>query len=142
MLDISKKNKDILVNEIDYVCKKISQSTSPSESIYYFSAIHGMIHRVMNLELDADLIFLHLVMRHMFDVVNGRSQANAQGDTIIILDETFFDKVCELLDTLKNNIDSGSDITGTLKNLVMLTYSITGNGNFLFEKNNFDALKI
>lgn len=142
MLDISKENKDILVNEIDYVCNKILKSSIVSESIYYFSAIHGIVHRIMNLEFSTDLVFLHFILRHIFDSINSRVQVNVQGDILIQLDKSFFAKLSELLNELKNNIDSGSDINATLKKLVILTYSMTGNGYYLFEKNNFDVFQL
>ena len=142
MLDISKKSKEILISEIEYVCGKISQSSSATESIYYFSAIHGIIHRIMNLEFSSDLVFMHFVTRNIFDTINTRAQANTQGNMFVKLDERFFNKLCELLEDLKENIKSGSELITILKKLILLAYSTTGNGYYLLEKVNFDIYDI
>ena len=43
------KYRDILINEIEYVLSKMGESDSLEEKLYYFTAVHGTINRILNL---------------------------------------------------------------------------------------------
>ena len=51
-----------IVGEIDFALKKMSEAEPVEEKLYYFSAVHGIINRVVNFQYDPILIFAHQVL--------------------------------------------------------------------------------
>ena len=61
-MDISDNFKKMLVKEINFVVKKMDESSDGFSKLYYFSGIYALLHRIMNLEFNPDLIVAHLVL--------------------------------------------------------------------------------
>jgi len=131
----SDKFKETIIDEIDYVIKKMDESPSAEKKLYYFSAVYAVMQRVFNLEYDPNLVYAHFVTNNTYNYFIERLRAIEKGkeDTIPITEEQFA-RLTELTKELADNISEKKDITPTLKKLSVLAYSTTGNGYYLLQK--------
>jgi hypothetical protein len=134
-MNISEESRNMIVKEIDYIASKMQKAATPEEKLYYFSATYGLINRVVNFEYDDELIFLHFVLQQAYMALQQRLVALTKGgDSIIPLTEKHFDKLLKTTKELGKKIKQGEEITGTLKEFVILAYTTTGNGYYLLGK--------
>jgi hypothetical protein len=134
-MGITEKYRKMIVGEIDFVVSKMEQSPTPDQKLYYFSGIYSVIQRVLNFEYDADLVYLHLVLRHTYDAFYTRLQAILKGgESIIPLEEIHFTKLSEICKELARSIEKKQETSEKLKKLAVLSYSTTGNGHYLRTK--------
>ena len=134
-MEIKDSSREILVNEISFVTKRMEKIDDPLKQIYYFSAIHGMIHRIMNIDYDPELVFAHHVLQSTHQLFLNRLHAfQKAGDNSIIIAEEQFKKLIDLSRDLGKQIKANKEIKDTLQSFVVLAYSTTGNGYYLFQK--------
>ena len=71
-MNISKKYKEIIVEELRYVAKKMKESNDLFEKMYFFSASYSCLNRIFNLEFDSTLVFTHVVLQNAYNAIKGR----------------------------------------------------------------------
>lgn len=134
-MTISDNFRQILVSEIDYAAKKMEESPTTGKKLYFFSAVHGVIQRIFNLEYDSDLVYAHFVLINTYNSFSERLHAIEKGqEDTIPLSEEQFKKLTVLTEELAKNISGKKDITPTLKKFGILSYTATGNGYYLLQK--------
>ena len=99
-----------------------------------FSAIHGTIQRVFNLEYDSDLVFIHNILQQTHFAFIQRLQAMKNGDVAVPLIEEQMGGLIAAIKELSEKIRGNDKLNGTLKKFVILTYSTNGNGYYLLQK--------
>lgn len=134
-MNITENNKKLILDEFEYVLESIAMAESMEEKLYLISALHGAVNRVMNIEFDSDLIFLHHALSTTHAAFSARYDAmkNKKAFPLHITKEIFdklFLLISKLYDCLKNN----SEIDEILKGLIVLAYTTTGNGYYLYQK--------
>jgi hypothetical protein len=132
---LSDANRKMIVNEIKFAVKKISEAEERSQKLYYFSAIFGIFHRVYNIEYDPELVFIHFILRSTHDAFQNRLQAIEVGkDKTVILSDEQFSKLSSLSEQLAKKFEKKQEIDSVLKKFTILLYSTTGNGYYLMQK--------
>jgi len=127
--------KTKLLDEFDYVLQKLSDERRPDEKMYYFSALHGTVNRILNFECTEELIFLHHVLNTLFAAFNGRIQALMQGaEPAIKFDPQLMDKLAEHTRNLAEALREDKDVSDIYRKMIALAYATTGNGHYLYEK--------
>ncbi|MBW2595706.1 MAG: hypothetical protein JRC93_06970 [Deltaproteobacteria bacterium] len=133
-MKISPKMKNQIIEEIEHVVYNMEKSHNPIEMLYYFSAIHGLINRIFNMEYDPELVFMHHVLSAVHTGFVSRMDAMQKGDSAIVLDDSYFKKLISLSINLKDTISENSNVYDTLKEFIILLYATTGNGYYLKHK--------
>jgi hypothetical protein len=133
-MKISKKNKKLLLDEIQYVSNEMRKCETAHEKMFLFSGIHGMLNRIYNIEYDSTLVFTHFVLSNVHSGFIQKLEALRTGDPIRTVEEDHFDKIEFLINALKENIENDDPVDDTLKKFVELLYSTTGNGYYLKRK--------
>lgn len=133
-MKINKIYKTAIVNEVKFVLKKIQENPNLEKKLFYFSAIPAELLRVLNLEYDQDILYLHHVVNHTHLMFQQRMAAMKAGDTIVIIDEIQINKLVSLLDDIIGVIEQKKNIDDVLKAFIALAYSTGGNGSYLMEK--------
>ncbi len=137
-MDISDRNRELLVSEIAYVRRRMAEAKSPERKVYYYSAIYGMIDRTMRQEYDKQLVFAHFVINSTYNVIFSQMQSIKGGLVPIELDPDFFTKLDVELASLQSHMENkqDDDIYIDLESIVALAWSITGGG--FYDKEKFD----
>ena len=136
-MNISKKNKEIIVEELKNIAKKMKESNDLFEKMYFFSASYSCINRIFNLEFDPTLVLVHMVLQNAYTVIRGRVELLARGqDRAIKIPKEFFNILQETISDIANNISENNkdELFKNLQKIANLSYLTTGNGNYLFQK--------
>ncbi len=134
-MELSNQFKDLIVKEINFAVKNIDNSDDPLEKLYYFSAIHGVINRVLNIEYHSDLVVAFIILQTTSETLKMTFQGLRQGDTSPLrITDVHFNKLSSLSKKLSTRIKKDEDFTDILNEFVILTYSTTGNGHYLMKK--------
>ncbi len=89
--------RKMIVDEINFVAKKMAKAQSASEKLFYFSAVFGILHRILNIEYDSDLVFSQFVIKATHDAFLNRLKAIQQGgDNTVSLSDDQFEKLTTL----------------------------------------------
>ena len=131
-INISETNKSIILQEFDFALGKMEKSNSVTEKLYFYSAIHGVIHRIVNIEYDTELLFVNFILKISYDVIHHSTSGNS-GQMNLIVPE-LFDNIEKQVKKLRNNIEKGEDVYKTLEAISILTYTATGNGYYLTQR--------
>ena len=126
--------KQVIIKELEIVLQKMNESNSVDDKIYYFSAIQGMLHRVMNLEYTDNLLFAHFITNEVHKSLLQRNVSIKQGDAVVRLTEQHWVRLMEITKEFLQAVRNDADLDSVLKQYVILLYSTTGNGNYLMEK--------
>ena len=138
-MHLSKSHKLALANEIRTAVDYMSKTNVAQEKMYFFSAVFGIANRIMNLEFDPELGFVHHVTNAAYTTINANLMLVAQGQSVRTFPPQFFEKLQEALEDLATNIEGGEPTYPVLERISNLAYSTSGNGYYLFLKG---ALKV
>ena len=133
-MEISAKNKKILVNEIRTVVEYMSGNNDARQKMFFFSAVFGVVNRIMNIECDPELVFVHQVTNAAYNIINTNLIMATQGQTTPTIPTPVFDKLQEVLEDLATYIEEGKKTYPVLQRISNLAYSTSGNGYYLFLK--------
>jgi len=105
------------------------------KKLYYFSGIFGVIPRVFNFEYDPQLVFIHGVLEITYQQINNRLTLYSQGDKTAKLADNILDKLYLYTSQMAERIEKNEkDVYDLLEKIMILGYSTTGNGYYLYEK--------
>lgn len=135
MISLSPQLKEKFLEEVNYSVEKMEKTSDPLQKLYYFSATYGVIQRLFNIEYNQDLVFAHFILSEAYKSFAGRIRIfkDNQDTTIPLLVEQM-ERLTNLTKELAKRIEGNKDLTDTLKKFVILAYSTTGNGFYLYEK--------
>lgn len=133
-MKINKIYKAAIISEVKYVLKKMKETSSLEKKLFYFSAIPAELLRVLNLEYDQDILYMHHVVNHTHVTFLQRMTAMKAGDLIVVIDEKQIYKLESLLADIIGVIEQKKEVDSLLKAFIELAYSTGGNGFYLMEK--------
>lgn len=134
-IKISKYLQKKMVEEMRYALKKMREEKDERKKLYYFSGIYAVIQRVYNFEYDPQLVFIHHVLEDTYRVISNRLMMIAQGDTTAMLADGVIDKLHTYTSQIVDKIERDEDgICDLLQKIIILGYTTSGNGYYLYEK--------
>lgn len=134
-MNLSKGMQKRFADEIDFVVGQMRRSNDAMTKIYFFSAVHGMAQRIINMEFDPELAFIHNILSASFTTINGRLAIISQGqERGIGIPDNLFDRLEKALEEMANNVRRGENTYPVLERISNLAYSTTGNGYYLYLK--------
>jgi len=136
-MKISNGNKKIIVDEFDKVFELMKNTNNIGEKLFCFSATYAMVLRILNIEYDPSLILIHSVLLSTYSNINSfvNNVANKK-DAFFSIPKKYFDMIESNLKDLSRSIDSNDEIKiyKDLQRFSVLSYLVTGNGNYLYKK--------
>jgi len=130
----SKKYKDIIAKELEFVINKMNQSPTIEEKLYYFSAVQGVLNRILNLEYTGQLLSSFYITNETLKMFQQRLAGFKAGDTAIRLTEEQLLRLSQVTGEFLETIRNDGNVDEVLKKYIVLLYSTTGNGYYLMEK--------
>jgi len=126
--------KKVMIKELEFVIQKLDQSPGLDEKIYYFSAVQGLLNRIMNFEFTEDLLFAWFVTNETQKSFQLRLAGLKQGDAAAKFTEQQITRLSEITKELLEQVINDRNAETVLKKYILLCYSLTGNGYYLMEK--------
>jgi len=134
-MNVSKEMQELFANEIDFVLQRMKESNDASAKLYFFSGVYACALRIINIEFDPELAFVHHVVQAAHQQVDARITRLQQGqDRAIGFPEKFFDRLEDALEEMKAKIKHGEEMYPALQTISNLAFSTTGNGYYLYLK--------
>lgn len=131
-MKLSRTYKKLLLEEIEFVSEKIDGSESPQEVMYYFSAVHGAIQRILNFEFHDELAHLWVILSPLHQILNQKfAEPQTPFDNA---NPARMERLVELLERLIEGIQKDKKLTDIAQDFAVLLYSTNGNGNYLLQK--------
>jgi hypothetical protein len=130
----SEDYKNIIVKELEFIINKMDQSSKPEEKLYFFSAVQGVLHRILNLEYSRELLIAHYVTNETLKMFQQRHAGFKAGDIAIRVTDEQLLRLSEVTKEFLETIRNDGNVDEVLKKYVVLLYSTTGNGYYLMEK--------
>lgn len=140
-MNVPKEYILLIIDEMNVVEKKWKLAVTPQEKLYYFSAIHGRINRVMNFHTDPVLVFVHQVLQttHLSVVARLNSMKPPEQESFLGVPDEMIDAVFSATEDLRSAFEkyasqeeADSEMWTVLKRFANISYATTGNGFYLF----------
>src|SRR4030042_174535 len=127
--------REYLVNEFQTIGDNIIESPVNLDNIIYqFSACHGAINRVINIEFDPNLILLYSVFNYCYNSILQRITLLRQNaERQIQFPPNFHEKLGEVIKEFSKRFQDNSEFYDLLPGLTTLCYVTTGNGYYLYQ---------
>lgn len=134
-MEITKSFGKQIGDEFSLIAKMVREEEDVLRKVYYFSGSFAMVHRVLNLEFNANLVLVHTVLQNTYNTLYGRLSAIISGEERVIqIPEGTIDKLATSLNELGNAIVQGENILEPLSKIANIGYVATGNGYYLYQK--------
>lgn len=130
-----------LTEEYRYAVTKMQQSTQPPRKLFYFSVFFGEAQRVLNFEWNRDLALIYTVTFHAYTQINTAMQSplltQSPIDWTAVYDKLTLaaSDLTAYLEKAKNN--GSEELCQILGRLAEISYVVSGNGIYLYEKGSF-----
>jgi hypothetical protein len=99
----------MLVDEIAFVREKMDVESDIRKKVYYYSAVHAMVQRVLNIDPNFDR-------------------------QLVFPPENFFDRISTYLQELEGKVRNNEDTYIILEKIAVSAYLLDGNGYYLYQK--------
>jgi len=134
-MKISKIMSDRFVIELRDVAKQIKGTENFEEKLFYFSAIFGAAQRIINFEFNDEMLFIHQVTQLAYNQIQQRIVLIKSGQQPTIgLPNNLFSVLQEMIEELASLVEKGEPTYTLLEKMMVLSYSTSGNGFYLFQK--------
>jgi hypothetical protein len=134
-MKITQEYKNLIVKEFEDVSRLLKDAKGPNDFLYLFSAAYGILNRIMNIECDPTIVFMHQVLQALHQALQARLQAAGSNPMEPYpFPIEFLPKMTEVLENLRLAIikESESEIYHELLRASNLSYASTGNGYYLY----------
>ena len=134
-MQISQKFRELLVDELKIVTKKVRKEEDFKIKNYYFSATYGTISRIFNFDFNPELVLIHTVLNFVYVAVGNLQKRIDRGEEEVIrIPDKFFDKLANLTEELAIAIEKDEKIYEVLQEIAVHIYVLSGNGYYLYQK--------
>lgn len=127
--------KKYLVTEMYFVAQKVRESEDIKVKVYFFSAIPAAINRVFNLNYDPEIQFVHFVFNVTHNILNEFIINIERGVTkAFVVPKDYFDRIAIAIEEVARQVEENKSTNKALQEIANLSYLVTGNGNYLYQK--------
>lgn len=133
-MELQRHLYEYLATEFTHVSTGIKDSTDIATAAYNFSACHGAITRVVNLEYNNDLVHLFFVFNGCYStVINRLTKLSQNAELQVQFPAEFSEKLAGIIEAFAERFHKQSDFSDLIPPLTNLCYVVTGNGQFLYQ---------
>jgi hypothetical protein len=141
-MNMREEYRQRLAKEYRYAVTKMQEAQQAAQKLFYFSVFFGEAQRVLNWEWNADLVLIYTITQHTHTQINATTQMPGL-PTLPIDWTTVFDKLTQVSSDLATyfenlgNAESREELCQILGRLAEISYAVSGNGSYLYEKGSF-----
>jgi hypothetical protein len=133
-MKLSSSNQKLLLKELKTAHEFMSRTEIPQEKLYYFSAVYAVANRIMNLEYDSEIGFLHNISSWAHNTINTAIIAAGSRTSMLTLAPRVFESLQNTVQELITLIEEEKPIYPALEKISNIAYSTCGNGYYLYLK--------
>ncbi len=133
-MNLSTDMQKVFTEEVKTAIKHMKEVERPEEKLFFMSAVYGAAFRIMNIQFDSELAFIHHVVNAAYGMMNANLASIRQGQGVNTFPKNVFEKLEDALEQLVAKIEQGERTYPVLETISNLAYSTTGNGYYLYLK--------
>ena len=133
-MNLSPDIQKVFSDEVATAIKHMKSVKTLEEKLFFLSAVHGVAFRIMNIQYDTELAFIHHVVNAAYGMMQANLASIKQGQGVNTFPKDVFDKLENALEELVVKIEKGGKTYPVLEKISNLAYSTTGNGYYLYLK--------
>jgi hypothetical protein len=134
-MKIRDEYKKIILKDFDFAISSMREADTITVIMYHFSALHGVLNRIFNLEYSSTLVFIHDVLSNCYKAIMARMSSKfADPLSPVIISDELLDYLVDAVETLRHKIEAEEEVYSTLELISNLAYMTTGNGFYLLAK--------
>jgi hypothetical protein len=133
-VNLSPDMKKAFTDEVATAIKHMKSVNTVEEKQFFLSAVYGAAFRIMNIQYDSELAFIHHVVNAAYGLMQMNLASIKQGQGVNTFPKDVFDKLENALEELVVRIEEGEKTYPVLEKISNLAYSTTGNGYYLYLK--------
>ena len=133
-MNLSPDMQKVFTDEVATAIKHMKSVNTLEEKLFFLSAVYGAAFRIMNIQYDAELAFIHYVVNAAYGMMQANLVSIKQGQGVNTFPKDVFDKLENALEELVVKIEGGEKTYPALEKISNLAYSTTGNGYYLYLK--------
>lgn len=133
-MNLSSEMQKVFTDEVATAIKHMKSVNTLEEKLFFLSAVYGAAFRIMNIQYDVELAFIHHVVNAAYGMMRANLASIKQGQGVNTFPKDIFDKLENALEELVVKIEKGEKTYPVLEKISNLAYSTTGNGYYLYLK--------
>ncbi len=133
-MNLSPDMQRVFTDEVATAIKHMKSVNTLEEKLFFLSAVYGAAFRIMNIQFDSELAFIHNVVNAAYSMMQANLASIKQGQGVNTFPKDVFDKLENALEELVVKIEKGGKTYPVLEKISNLAYSTTGNGYYLYLK--------
>jgi len=134
-MKVSEENIRVIVEELRYVADKMVGEEDILGKVYYLSGSYAVIHRVMNLEYDDELVLIHRILMSAYETLSSRVNSIITGqERVIKIPVEAVDALANSIRSLATVLSEKKEYKEILAKVAAIGYIGTGNGYYLYKK--------
>lgn len=133
-MNLSKDMQKVFTDEVRTATDHMKKADTPEEKIFFLSAVYGVAFRIMNIQFDPELAFIHHVVNAAYGMMNANLASIRQSQGVNTFPKNVFERLEDALEQLAEKIEQGERTYPVLETISNLAYSTTGNGYYLYLK--------
>ena len=133
-MNLSPDMQKIFTDEVATAIKHMKSVDMLEEKLFFLSAVYGAAFRIMNIEYDSELAFIHHVVNAAYGMMLANLTSIKQGQSVNTFPKDVSDKLENALEELVVKIEKSEKTYTVLEKISNLAYSTTGNGYYLYLK--------
>lgn len=120
-----KKN---LLNELDFIIKRMKEEPDLAKKIYFYSAVNGALERASRFYFDRELLVAHAIMTLSYNTINDRVSRLRMGDVVVPFTDNLMEQIIASVSDLKQAVEEDKAVYPALEKAIEATYMATGPG--------------
>lgn len=132
-MPLSKQLRDYVASECTTAAQKMKSTDSPVEQLYYFSASWAAPQRAFNIEFDAKMLHLHVVLNWAYQQLVQSSTPQIASSTPGQPTVDALRRLPPILEELATRVGAGKNFDDVMDQIAVAGYSAGGNGHYLEE---------
>ena len=137
-MKLTHENKKMMLAEFEFAIKKMKESQTPEQKLFYFSSTYAVVSRIFNSKFESQLVFIHMILMNVYNNIMARMNSLKSGDSTVKLPENYFDILTQATEDLYTKLKNNEDTYKILEKFVLLTFLTTGNGYYLYQRKEFN----
>ena len=133
-MNLSPDMQKVFTDEVATAIKHMKSVNMIEEKLFFLSAVYGAAFRIMNIQYDAELAFIHHVVNAAYGMMQANLASIKKGQGVNTFPKDVFNKLEDVLEELVVKIEKGEKPYPALEKISNLAYSTTGNGYYLYLK--------
>lgn len=131
-MNLSPDMQKVFTDEVATAIEHMKGVNTLEEKLFFLSAVYGAAFRIMNIQYDSELAFIHHVVNAAYSMMRANLASIKQGQGVNTFPKDVFNKLENALELLVAKIERGEKTYPVLEAISNLAYSTTGNGYYLY----------